>query len=155
MKARWIALGIGAACGAALATLVVRRSQPAPVSLIPPSVEVFGMAEFPEALDPFTGATLQVRLVDLTSPDSAGLLIASSTFMAAPRAMRQAWNLRVPADRARFAEDAYFVVSLNDHKGVRFIGSGFPREFANSPRRGTPSAKWLDIRLAAVPAPAP
>ncbi|MBC7896235.1 MAG: hypothetical protein H7066_12545 [Cytophagaceae bacterium] len=116
-------------------------------------MEVFVFAEYPE-LEPFAAGTLQVRLLDLTAADSAGMLLATSSINVAARSSRQALRLRVPADRARFAEDAYVVVSVKDDKGVRFIGSGFPRELTRLPQTASPTnGNALSIRLNAVPAP--
>lgn len=152
MKVHW-KVASAVAAGVAVVAVLALRIRPAPTVPPAPPVEVWGFAEFPEPLEPFGGGTLQVRLVDLTSADSAGLLIASTTIDAAPRSRMQAWALQVPASRVRAAEDAYFVFSLRDGRGLRYIGSGFPRELKHRPAGAPPTYNRLGIRLTAVPAP--
>lgn len=138
------------ALSAALA--VVHRGADAPPPAAPPPRVLRGMAELPERMERFLGGTLHLRLLDLRTADSGAVLLASGRQPVAPGATLAPWTLEIAAGLAPRADDAWLVVAVEDRRGLRFVGSGRPRDLYGTFRpRGAPApAPVIGVRLAPV-----
>lgn len=140
--------------GLVMAGVVVRTARrPAPAPAVPEAmVQLRGVAELPERLEPFLGGTISVRLVSMREVDPPRIVLASLS-AAVPGASRTvSWVLDVPRARAREAEDALLVVAVEDRTGLRYFASALPRALERYQPRGAPApVNALGIRLTAVP----
>lgn len=138
------------ALGTALAVVRLRAGeQPAQA---PPPRTLWGVAELPERMERFVGGTIHLRLLDLRTADAGAVVLASGQVPVAPGASLATWTLEVPAAHARLADDAWLVVAIEDLRGLRFVGSGRPRDLFGAFRpRGAPSpAPVIGVRMTPV-----
>lgn len=138
------------ALGAVL--VVVNRGSDSPPPPAPPPRALRGMAELPERMERFLGGTLHLRLIDLQTADSGAVLLASGRLPVAPGASLAPWTLEIAATHAQRVDDAWLVVAVEDRRGLRFVGSGRPRDLLGTFRpRGAPApAPVIGVRLAPV-----
>ena len=124
------------------------------VPVLAPMDTLVGVAMLPAVVDPFLGAELHVRLVDLQSTDTTRILLASTTQHLSGKSPDAVWFLGVPARVSQEQrEGALLILSVEDRTGIRYLGSGRVRDSkaAYRPPGAPASLQRLGVRLSSLP----